>query len=420
MRFIFFSGLALLLASCNFSEQDYWYNPLPQLAVGINANWSYYPDSFNVQLLYSPIYRDEDGQPYLDTTYYWGAKRGEYFYPASTVKMPVAALALQRLGEINLPGVDADAQLIHGAGREPQTAADQDSTSENGLPSVRHYVRKIFLVSDNDAYNRLYEFLGQDYINSEMRQRGLDSSRIIHRLSVGGFDTLGNRWLNPVLFSKEDALTYELPERYSKFYDDLGLRNQVRGKGYYDSELDTVVYEPFDFRYKNYYSLADLHGTVGRLVIPEAYPEEERFDLQPADYELIWEAMAQRPQESDYPQYDYDDNYVKFWLFGDRDSTTTTDIPSNIRILNKVGWAYGYLTDAAYIVDLETGTEFLLTGAIHVNENQIYNDGQYEYESGGLPFFGELGRAVYQYQLGIDERLKLPADDPLIYLLRQL
>ena len=135
---------------------------------------------------------------------------------------------------------------------------------------------------------------------------------------------------------------------------------------------------------------------------------------------MIWTAMAQRPQESDYPQYDYDDNYVKFWMFGDRDSTTTTDIPDNIRILNKVGWAYGYLTDASYIVDLETGLEFLLTGAIHVNDNQIYNDGEYEYEAIGLPFFGDLGRAIYQHQLGIEERVKLPNDDPLIKLLRGL
>ena len=420
MRFFFFSAALLLLGSCEFQVQDYRYDPLPQLVRGIEAEWAYYPDSFNVQVLFSPIYRDEEGHPYLDTTYHWGAKAGEYFYPASTVKMPVAALALQRLREMDVTGVHAEAHMIHGASREPQTAAELDSTSESGLATVKNYLRKIFLVSDNDAYNRLYEFLGQEYINTEMRKRGLDSSRIIHRLSVSGFDTLGNRWLNPVLFSEDDAITYELPERYSQFYDDLGLSGQVRGIGYYDSDLDTVVYEAFDFRYKNYYSVADLHGTVGRLAIPEAYPEEERFNLQPEDYEMIWTAMAQRPQESDFPQYDYDDNYVKFWMFGDRDSTTTTDIPDNIRILNKVGWAYGYLTDASYIVDLETGLEFLLTGAIHVNDNQIYNDGEYEYEAIGLPFFGDLGRAIYQHQLGTEERVNLSDDDPLIKLLRGL
>jgi hypothetical protein len=74
-------------------------------------------------------------------------------------------------------------------------------------------------------------------------------------------------------------------------------------------------------------------------------------------------------------------------------------MPKNIRILNKVGWAYGFLTDAAYIVDLDAGVEFFLVGTIHTNANQTYNDGVYEYEEKALPFFGELGNAVYQHEL---------------------
>jgi hypothetical protein len=34
-----------------------------------------------------------------------------------------------------------------------------------------------------------------------------------------------------------------------------------------------------------------------------------------------------------------------------------------------------------------------------VNGNEIYNDGVYEYEKVGLPFLGELGRRVYQYEI---------------------
>ncbi|MEM6395292.1 MAG: serine hydrolase [Bacteroidota bacterium] len=391
------------------------YDPLPQIMY--NFGFSHQLDSsiYQVQIMFTPISRDTAGRPVLEETFAWGLN-DEYFYPASTVKMPVAALALQRLGELE---IDANTPMINRAGRAPQSAALQDTTTASGLPNVAQYARKIFLHSDNDAYNRLYEWLGPEYINEQMREKGLDSSRIIHRLGVSGYDTLGNRWLNPVSFELEfrDSV-YALPERYEYFYDDLGLSGQMRGRGYYDSELDEIVREPFDFRYRNYYHITDMHHTVGRLVVPEAYEESQRFGLSEADYKLLWRAMGQRPRESRSPVYDEPDNWVKFIMFADRDSSF--QIPRNIRILNKVGLAYGYMTDAAYMVDLQTGVEFLLTATIHVNENEIYNDGQYEYEELGELFFSELGRYIYQSEMSRRERVELPQEDGLIKLLNGL
>ena len=69
-------------------------------------------------------------------------------------------------------------------------------------------------------------------------------------------------------------------------------------------------------------------------------------------------------------------------------------LPKHIEIYNKVGYAYGYLTDCAYIKNTKTNREFILTGTIHVNENQIFNDDTYEYESIGIPFLAELGRQL--------------------------
>ena len=74
-------------------------------------------------------------------------------------------------------------------------------------------------------------------------------------------------------------------------------------------------------------------------------------------------------------------------------------MPGSVRIFNKVGLAYGYVTDNAYIVDFERGVEFLLTAVVLVNENGIFNDGIYEYDEVGLPFLAELGRVIYAYEL---------------------
>ena len=103
------------------------------------------------------------------------------------------------------------------------------------------------------------------------------------------------------------------------------------------------------------------------------------------------------PGESDSPDYEstYDDNYCKFFIYGDNPNS----IPRNIRIINKVGEAYGFLIDAAYIVDFEEKVEFILSAVIYVNKNKIFGDNQYEYDSLGYPFLAELGRKFYKYEL---------------------
>ena len=58
------------------------------------------------------------------------------------------------------------------------------------------------------------------------------------------------------------------------------------------------------------------------------------------------------PSESLYPDYDsseVNDTQVKFLFYG-----AEHVIPiAHIRIFNKIGAAYGFLTDAAYLVDFQ-------------------------------------------------------------------
>jgi hypothetical protein len=53
----------------------------------------------------------------------------------------------------------------------------------------------------------------------------------------------------------------------------------------------------------------------------------------------------------------------------------------------------------AYIIDFEKKIEFVLGAVIYVNENEILNDGLYEYETVGYPFMRDLGRVFYEYEL---------------------
>jgi len=389
-----------LLTNAPLVAQD---NPITSLVAQNQSTfgpWATNPTKHEVQVLYTEIDRQPNGTIKL-TTHRWGTPdTNQYFYPASTVKMPAAILALQHLNELGVQGLGPQSLLFHGAGTAPaaapQKATTTDSTSRSGYPSIEHYIRKLFLVSDNDAYNRLFEFLGPTYLNQALHRAGIHGGRLQHRVGVGGFDTETHAWLNPVRFSDGFRTPYQIGERHDRYYDPLPeIKGQERGEGFTTNDGE-LVNEPFDFTHKNYLSVRNLHDILLRVVLPEAVPENQRFLLEDKDYALLRRAMSERPRESDYPKYDKPDNYVKFWIYGDQPEATK--IPDGVRILNKVGWAYGYLTDAAYITDAESGAEFLLVGTIHVNENRIFNDGVYEYETIGMPFFGALGRAVLAYE----------------------
>ncbi|MBX2928258.1 MAG: serine hydrolase [Saprospiraceae bacterium] len=358
-----------------------------------------------VQIIYTQIDRDAANRPRF-TTHTYSVDKALYFYPASTVKLPAALLALEKMNKVQITGLDRNAVMINGVASSPQTAATQDPTSANGLPSLAHYIRKLFIVSDNDAFNRIYEYLGQEYLTRRLWEKGYYDARILHRLSVSGFDAEANRHTNPVSFYtqppagqsiEQSTLLFHQGEVYSKASPKFSLRNELRGKGYINPAGD-LVNEPFDFRQRNYIALQDLHDIVQAVMFPDAVPDQRRFRMSEDDYRFVWRCMSELPRESDYPSYpekDYEDGYVKFLLYGD----TKERIPGHIRIFNKVGNAYGFLTDAAYIVDIENGVEFLLAATVHVNANEIFNDGVYEYDAVGFPFLANLGRVVYAHEL---------------------
>ncbi len=372
-------------------------NPLPDLLQSDEEVFQKIvavPDKHQLQILYTQIDRDENNQPTF-TTFEYGLDEKLYFYPASTVKMPTAAVALEKLNALDIIGLDKYTTMLTGKGHAPQTPVRSDTTAVNGLPSVAHYIKKIFVVSDNDAYNRLYEFIGQEDLNQALRAKGFDATRIIHRLSAPGYDVEANRYTNPVSFYDENGkLLYHQGERYTLAETDFDLEKSVRGKGYMNSQGE-IVNEPFDFRTKNYVSLRNLHDMLKVLLFPESVPEEQRFDLTTEDYRFLHQFMATLPGESRHPYYgDKPDGYVKFFLYGG----ATPELPEHIRIFNKVGDAYGFLTDVAYVVDFENKVEFLLAANVLVNENAIFNDGVYEYEALGFPFLTRLGQKIHELE----------------------
>jgi hypothetical protein len=353
---------------------------------------------YKIQIRYTQIRRDKYGLPKFKS-YEFMVNDDYYFYPASMVKLPAAILAVEKINELStLNGqITLDDPILHKGDRKPQTDALVDPLTGK-TPTVRDYIQQIFSISDNNAYNRIFELLGAKEINEKMYQKNIfTKSYIKHRVGVGGWTVEDNEYLPLVIFPESRGrLQYNISPTRSAYYPTFRPKNTHQGYGYLNDN-DSLIVTPFDFSQKNFYTIRDMEATLKHILFPEIVPFSKRFNLKVEDYEFIRKAMSAIPRDYTYLAGDtlLTDDHVKFY----RDLNNTKF--NEVKIYNKVGSAYGYMTDCSYIINEAKGTEFMLTATIYVNKDGIFNDNIYEYDAIGHPFFKALGNAIlnYEYQL---------------------
>ncbi|MVT10458.1 serine hydrolase [Chitinophaga tropicalis] len=353
------------------------------------------PSRYRLQIIYTRIDRDAGNRPHF-TDYYYRTDTGSYFYPASTVKLPATALALEKLNDLNIPGLNRNTPMFTDSLPGISPAVLTDSSAANGLPSIAQYIKKILLVSDNDAFNRLYEFIGQETFNKRLWEQGYSSTQIRHRVGVTGITPEQNRYTNAISFRQNGTEIYHQPVAHSNL--EFSSRHDLMGRSYYNDK-EELVNSPMDASKKNRIPLADLHGILRSIIFPESVTKSKRFRLNDSDYHFLYYCMSAQPEESSHPVYDtteFHHNYVKFLLFG---GETNNHITANIRSFNKPGWAYGFLTDIAYIADFSNKVEFMLSATVYVNEDGVLNDKHYQFQETGEPFMKALGEVIYEYEL---------------------
>ena len=352
------------------------------------------PDTFRYQVIYTRIDRNRKNIPSFQN-FYLHVDPELYFNPASMVKMPVAFLALEKLNRLGIPGVDKFTSMLTDTAGFNQTPVTADSSAENGMPSIAQYIRKVFLVSDNEAYNRLYEFVGQETINRRLWEMGYRDARITRRFVRMTEEE--NRHTNPIRFLRNGELLYQQPAGYNALPFDFG-RQVFIGRAHYDRD-EQLVASPMDFTRHNSMPLEDMQQVLQAALFPTSVKQQKRFGLTGDDYRFLYQYMSQLPSESRHPAYDtaeFFDSYTKFFFF----KAGKQKLPPYLRSFNKTGWSYGFLTDVCYIVDFKHGIEFMLSANIYVNKDGVLNDDKYEYEETGYPFFRELGQIIYEYELG--------------------
>ncbi len=340
-----------------------------------------------VQAIYTRIDRDSSSEPTLTSTPLALAPE-RWFSAASWVKLPAVLLVAERLTSL---GLDGSARIV--LDRPPATG--NWDVLEPLDETFERTVRRVFVVSENVPFNRLYEYLGQRELGEQLTAHGYPDARVIARLgsgdaeqnrSVGGSRVLGAG--STVVDGREARRNDAMPS--------FPFGQVLKGRGWQGDD-GSVVPGPHDFTRTNFIPVSTMHDMLAALVCPEAAAPAARWRLSDGLRHTLLTELARWPRESKDPLYsapEHFDGFAKYFIVGD----TKADASAEVRQFSKSGQAYGYLHDCAYVVDRAAGVEFLLTATIHANADGIFNDDKYEYAEVAIPFLASLGRAVLDYE----------------------
>ena len=101
-------------------------------------------EKHEIQILLSQVKRDKTGNiSFIEDSYQ--LNENKYFYPASTAKLPISILALQKIKSLRDQGIPINANtpfLIKN--KNGEIIIDKDSTNINGDVTINHLNKKDF------------------------------------------------------------------------------------------------------------------------------------------------------------------------------------------------------------------------------------------------------------------------------------
>lgn len=354
------------------------------------------PETYRVQVLISELVTNRSGRITLRrSSHRLGA---EYFYPASSIKLCAAIAALQEIEELQARHQTGDllevpleiAPLFPG-----DAAQTNDASNLTGdVITIGQEIRKICLVSDNQAFNRFYDLTGHEALNQSMHALGLRSTVLNHRLSETRPipDMLASA---PVTFRVLNREPIVVPAQRSQLFLTNTSKDLSLGTGYLKG--DTLVNEPMDFSRRNGISLVDLQDLLVKLTRPDIALGTPKLELSPAHRTMLLEAMSMYPSESTNPVYSPERHpgiRSKFLRPGIHRVFPAEKRGERIEVTGKPGRAYGFSIENSYVRNPANGRAVFVTAVLYTNSDGILNDDKYDYETVADPFLADLGEWV--------------------------
>lgn len=338
---------------------------------------------FEPQILYTPLIRDAQGDFQPGVTESFGLTPKRWFAAASFVKLPLAALLLEALEARGLlqelPRLQLRVDSAHACAPLPDAMA-------GGLPLLR-LLRAMLIVSDNRAYNALYELLGSDAIHNRLRELDYPHIRVSSRLGCAG--------LRPgklaASLSVGAAARWQSPAQPDEQPQAFPFASALKGRAW--MENGKLIPGPRDFSTSNFMPLADVHRLMLELGSGQPPKTGPGFALSGTSRRLLADTLATLPRDCPDPAYaetDFPDDHGKWLLPLD----SAHRLAPRWHVASKNAQSFGYIGDSAIVHDRVRQRAAAITAMLYVDRDGVLNDGRYAYEEIGRPFLRELGPAL--------------------------
>ena len=351
-------------------------------------------DKFRTQIIYSRISKDSKGEIVL-THYSFNANEQSYFYPASLVKLPLSIFAIEKINSLKSHGVTLQSKLSIDSNYTCQKSLTMDALSNDSVPSIKNYISKALIVSDNESYNRLYEFVSPGFCEQRLSELGFNKARIISRFS--SCDSTENRHTNSFKFYNDsNDLIYSQPPAFFSKKITPPFSTMKIGKAHYAK--GKTINTPKDFSKSNCFPLNYMHDLLIELIYPSL--NSAAFSITESDREYLLNCLSSSPQNCDITPIKtnavYNEFMTNYLYYG---AQKKAEKNPDLEIYNIVGQSYGFLSDISYFQDSKNNVEFFLSAVIYANSSEVVGNGGYQYETVGFPFLQELGKTIYNFEL---------------------
>lgn len=351
------------------------------------------PDVFKLQIILTQIDNPLSAAPTLKH-YSFHLRPEEYFNPASTVKLPSAALALEKLDQLRPNGVTEETpMLMEGNGTSCRPSRRELLPGSKEVLNLRNLILAALVVSEDEAYNALFEFNGRGFLNHRLNAMGYAHSRILQKFqpSCGQEQNL---WSSEVHFQDKNGKEFYVLNRQQDSFN-WGwpeMQHTKVGTAWRGASGETGPAR--EFRGSNVLPLLELHRMMTVLFHPTIVPKDQRFLLSPVSDSLLKAALRMKPSQTGIQKYlskPYHEAITCYFFCGQNPALRE---PDSLEVYNIVGQAYGFLTESAYILNKKDQKAWVLSATIYVNQDGILNDGVYEYAKIGFPFLKELSQSL--------------------------
>ena len=379
MKRILLLAVCSSLLSCNSNPIELVLKSDPYLKEIIKDK-----EDYEIQVMLTKINHDNTKIDFQN--YQYQHDENQYFYPASTIKLPIVVLTLKKINELRSKGSDITlkSKIILNNVDNYSNFKLQDS-----ITSFQNLIADIFLVSDNSASNILIDFIGYNYFNDEMQNAGFDRTYLNHKFNPDPY--VNSTWQ---ISDLDNNMISSINDNQKIIKADDKTNGLDKGeRRYFNGE---ILDESLNFSEKNRFSITDMHNLIKYIFYPEIFDMANTFNLNVEDYDFIRYWMSRFTYEDIGEKFIGDEKffetYNKFFIHGDEQSVSN----EQIRVYNKIGQAYGTSIDNGLIKNYQNNVEFILTSTIYTNKNKVINDNLYEYDDIAEPFLAKLSRAIYK------------------------